>query len=139
MEQKPDFSYLLDGVPYKGIAFRGNRFEDERFLLRREKMPGIFFSSDADYASAFGDFIHECEVVLDNPHVGRHDDGNTREFILDREKLIELGYDGLIMIYEKDFFVVPLHAEQVRHIRVTRKQEIQWEETDNEAASPSFA
>lgn len=105
-----DFKHLQSGRPYRGMAYRGSGFADERFLLHKPRMPGIFFSSDARYAAMHGDYLHECQIVLENPHVAR-EDGN--DSLLDRGELIEAGFDGMIMIFEKDFFVLALHDRQV--------------------------
>lgn len=114
----PHFPELQDGMPFAGTCWRGSRHADESFLLHDPKMPGIFFSSDPRYAAGFGDFVHECAIMLENPHIARE---SRNDSVPSRAWLDEAGHDGLIMVFENDYFVVATDKAQVRPIGVTHK------------------
>lgn len=124
------FPELRDGIPYRGVCWRGSRHEDSAFLEFRPSMPGIFFSSDPRYAAGFGKFVHECEIMLENPLIARE---SRNDSVPSREWLEEAGHDGLIMVFKGDYFVVAMDAGQVRPLRVVPKQDVFGEEMTNDS------
>lgn len=130
-----NFPHLGSGIPFAGTCWRGSRHEGMEFLPHKPQMPGIFFSSDPRYAEAFGEFVHECGVMLENPHVARESENDS---IPSKEWLAEAGHDGLIMVFQNDYFVIAMHAGQVRPIKVIGRDDENDREHDHGQPAPTI-
>jgi ADP-Ribosyltransferase in polyvalent proteins len=81
-----------------------NSFSSLRPSVSGVRGRGIFFSDSIKYARVFGDFVHVCEIALDNPKVY----ATSADFVVDEmmtvggaegltRKLAEDGFDGVVI------------------------------------------
>jgi hypothetical protein len=74
---------------------------------------GAFFSGDVEYARGYGPVVTKCEVTLSNPLIYSEEDANG-EMEIDREVLINQGYDGRVIQYDNgEIDVIAFYPNQI--------------------------
>lgn len=106
-------SESFDGVVYHCSDVRFDTF-------RVNPNRGVYFANEPD--SEYGRYIYKCHVTLDNAAY----DLSTDNFEIDRNELIQQGYDGRIVDYceESDVAmldIIAFHGEQIKILEVTER------------------
>lgn len=108
---------------FNGIVYHCS---NERFSqFRMEPTRGVYFANEPD--SEYGKFIYRCRVQLTNCAYS----SSGSNFEIDRNILIENGFDGRIVDYEDEinegevmFDVVAFHPHQIEILEVTERTEL---------------
>lgn len=99
------------GIPYEGVVHHGGSPDFRSDHIDPER--GVYFASDAAYASRFGSHIHRCRVRLSNPIV-YDEQGAEGDMEIDRAILIAAGHDGRIVAYDDgELDVIAFHPGQI--------------------------
>ena len=85
------------GQPFEAVVHHGGGPDFATDHIDPER--GVYFASDAAYASGYGGHVHRCRVTLSNPIV--YDEAAAEgEMEIDRAILIAAGHDGRIVVYD---------------------------------------
>jgi len=99
--------------PINIVGYHGTDADISAFKLKSPKR-GIYFTSDQEYASDYGDTIYRCHITLNNPVIYSESESHG-DMEIDRDVLISKGYDGRVIVYDdgqKD--IIAFYPNQVR-------------------------
>lgn len=89
MEDHPVTGRRLEVTAYRGS-------DHDEIVMDEDR--GVFFSTDEAYAASYGPVVRRYAVALENPLVVTEDEAvGTIE--IDRNILIDQGYDGRVIAY----------------------------------------
>jgi hypothetical protein len=90
MEDRPITGHRLEVTAYRGS-------DHDEIVMDGDR--GVFFSTDEAYAASYGSVVRRYVVTLENPLVvSEQESAGTIE--IDRNILIEQGYDGRVIAYD---------------------------------------
>ncbi len=97
-----------------------------RIRVRRVRIDpkrGVYFANEPDHE--YGKYIYKCQVVLQRPSVSL---SNGRNLEIDRNFLINMGYDGRIVDYSEEvdegeemYDVIAFYPHQIKILDITTR------------------
>lgn len=99
---------FMTGTPISLKAFRGSESEE----VHIDPLRGAYFTNDPEYARSYGPVVSEFVVTISNPVVVTEAEA-AGLIEIDREILMDEGYDGRLVVYDDGGYdVICFHLEQ---------------------------
>ncbi len=104
-------------MPFDGVVYHCSNAKFDEFNVNPER--GVYFANEPD--SEYGNYVYKCHVKI--AHAAYNLSGDS--FEIDREELIEQGFEGRIVDYVEEiddgevmFDVIAFHSYQITILEV---------------------